>query len=701
MAGSINLANVALGFDASQITRGVDLTAGELRKLSGIVKSSESDLDKYSNSMRLLDVAQQKGAVTADRLAAAQDQLSKKYGIETYAMIEARQAAESLAKAKADELAKNQKIDSEMQLGIALRKQVATAEEMLAADTRIYSGYLKQGIIDLKTYNQLLESQARKYGIETDATRAATKAAHDLARTQKEQIEKQKQLDAEMQIGIALRKQVATADERMATSIKQYDTYLKQGIIDLQTYNRLLGQMQAKPMQTPMSGGGIAGDLKGTLAQYAGMAAAFAVVKKSLSLAAVAETNKIALEVLTGSTEKAKMLYDGFIALDRESPLSRSDFSRASQTLIGYGFAAEGTLPTLRALSQISAGNSDKFHALALAFGQVTANGRLMGQELLQMTNAQFNPLAEIARTTGRDISELNVAMQAGAISSGMVEDAFASATTGLGRFSGMNERLSQTAAGQYAKMQSDVQLLATEIGTNLMPAAKAFLDLLRAGSNGQGGSGFLSNIASAFSTGLEGIGAIASDAFTNLDGSSNGTKLTELRNRVNAAQMENDLRKEFVHVNTKADNERIAKTMAERENEKRMILERKKLADDTQKAAEVQHEKWAKQVAEDEKRQAKELKHQDDLAQREAKRILDIERRKDEVRRRDVAKGPGAGMEVGSAEAAKFIADQINQVLSDKMDPNGNPTRQQMDMQLNKLDELITVAKANGFRQI
>ena len=141
MAGSINLANVALGFDSSQITRGVDLSASEIRKLGAVVKSSESDLDKYASAMRLLDIAQQKGAVTSERLAAAQDHLAKKYGVETYAMIEARQASERLSKAEAEELARKQQLDKEMQLGLALRKQVATAEEKLAADTRLYGGY--------------------------------------------------------------------------------------------------------------------------------------------------------------------------------------------------------------------------------------------------------------------------------------------------------------------------------------------------------------------------------------------------------------------------------------------------------------------------------------------------------------------------------------------------------------------------------
>ena len=573
MAGSINLANVALGFDSSQITKGVDLSASEIRKLGAVVKSSESDLDKYASAMRLLDIAQQKGAVTSERLAAAQDQLAKKYGVETYAMIEARQAAERLEQSKL--------------------RQSEAAKQAAANEAR---------------YGEML------------------------AQSQRDQIARQKQLDSELQIGIALRKQVATADERMSASIKQYDTYLKQGIIDLQTYNRLLGQMQAKPMQTPMaSGGNIAGDLKSTLAQYAGLAAAFAGVKKSLSLAATAESNKISLEVLTGSVAKASMLYEGFIDLDRSSPLSRSDFSRASQTLIGYGYAAEGTLPKLRQLSEISIGNADKFQSLSLAFGQVTAAGRLMGQEVLQMVNAGFNPLQEISRTTGRSMIELKAAMEAGAISSKMVEDALASATSEGGRFYDMNERLKNSAAGQWAKMQSDVEMLATEIGTKLLPAAKSLMDLLSSGSNRDGSGGFFANTAEAFGTGLEGTLLAAQYGASSMDSKARGQaalKLGQFADRVTTEELTKQLTLEYKHVNTKEEKERIAANMAKKMADERKELEaiaaKEKAAADLKKDAEDAAEKAEKKAAKDKHKEIDDLSKKFEDAHN--KRIKDAE---------------------------------------------------------------------------
>jgi len=79
MAGTINLANVALGFDASKITRGVDLTAGEMRKLNGIFQGSISNVDKYNADLAILEKAHKTGAISADRMRQSIASLQEKY----------------------------------------------------------------------------------------------------------------------------------------------------------------------------------------------------------------------------------------------------------------------------------------------------------------------------------------------------------------------------------------------------------------------------------------------------------------------------------------------------------------------------------------------------------------------------------------------------------------------------------------------
>jgi tape measure domain-containing protein len=231
-------------------------------------------------------------------------------------------------------------------------------------------------------------------------------------------------------------------------------------------------------------------------------------------------------------------------------------------------------MPALRALSEVSIGNADRFQSLALAFGQVQANGRLMGQEVLQMVNAGFNPLQEISRTTGTSMLELKKQMENGAISSEMVSDAFKSATSEGGRFFEMNERLKNSAAGQYAKMKSDVELLATEIGTNLLPAAKSLMEIMNAGANSKGQGGLLAGIATNFSAGIEGMVAVASDAITNLDENSVGTKFDDFLARL--GKQEGDRQMEALkHVLTPAEQLIREKNMAAKADTERKELQR------------------------------------------------------------------------------------------------------------------------------
>jgi hypothetical protein len=118
-----------------------------------------------------------------------------------------------------------------------------------------------------------------------------------------------------------------------------------------------------------------------------------------------------------------------------------------------------------------------------------------MGQEVLQMVNAGFNPLQEISRTTGIAMTELRKQMEQGGISAQMVADAFKSATEEGGRFAGMNEKLAATLSGQFAKAGGDVKALAIEIGTALTPAVTALLEAFRTQATGGGTQALISTL--------------------------------------------------------------------------------------------------------------------------------------------------------------------------------------------------------------
>lgn len=92
--------------------------------------------------------------------------------------------------------------------------------------------------------------------------------------------------------------------------------------------------------------------------------------------------------------------------------------------MLGFGIESDKVMGYLKALGDISMGDSERFQSLALAFSQMSATGKLMGQDLLQMINAGFNPLKVISEETGKSIGELKDEMSQGKISAEMVQKA-------------------------------------------------------------------------------------------------------------------------------------------------------------------------------------------------------------------------------------------------------------------------------------
>ena len=177
------------------------------------------------------------------------------------------------------------------------------------------------------------------------------------------------------------------------------------------------------------------------------------------------EQMEVAITSLVGSTAKADVLIKDLKDFARMSPLTIKDLMEATQTMIGFGVEVEKIPRFIRALGDVTLGNSERFKSITLAFSQMTAAGRLMGQDNLQFINAGFNPLMYIAEKTGKTMKELRDEMQKGAISTKMVEDAFISATEAGGRFYQMSEKTSQTVAGQMNKLRDSIYRSLNDFG--------------------------------------------------------------------------------------------------------------------------------------------------------------------------------------------------------------------------------------------
>ncbi len=212
-----------------------------------------------------------------------------------------------------------------------------------------------------------------------------------------------------------------------------------------------------------------------------GLSAATAVLatKKALGLAADLETTTVAFTTMLGSGEAAKKMLEDIQKFAAATPFEMPGLQDAARTLLAFGFSQEDIMPTLKTLGDVSAGTGKDLKELAVIFGQIKSAGRLMGQDLLQLINAGFNPLQIMSEQTGRSMADLKKDMEAGKIGFDQVLGAFQAVTSEGGMFFNMMEEQSKTLSGRISTLKDAVNSVFREVGQALMPAAKEAVEEL------------------------------------------------------------------------------------------------------------------------------------------------------------------------------------------------------------------------------
>lgn len=185
---------------------------------------------------------------------------------------------------------------------------------------------------------------------------------------------------------------------------------------------------------------------------------------KVISIRSEMESLQTSFKTLAGEQVGGE-LFEQIKEYELLTPMIMQDLASGAQTMLAFNIPAQDVMQHLKAIGDISMGDSEKFKSLTLAFSQMSATGKLMGQDLLQMINAGFNPLQVISEQTGKSIGQLKEEMEKGAISTKMVQDAFHAAASEGGQFNGMLEAQSKTLKGAISNLEGAWQYMLNDIG--------------------------------------------------------------------------------------------------------------------------------------------------------------------------------------------------------------------------------------------
>ena len=297
-------------------------------------------------------------------------------------------------------------------------------------------GVVRDVAADVKRLGDAYRESVKSSPLTSDAKLAEWRAA-------------KKALDEEKASLFALTQEQATARLSVKKLRDEYALLRQEGGGTAETMNMLTGKL--KQMSGMILGGMGLKEL----------------ASRIISVRAEFESMETSLKVLLGGNEERLNNIMGQIKeYALASPLNTKDMVGAVQMMTSFGIEAEKSIDYLKAIGDISMGDTGKFNSLALAFSQMSSAGKLMGQDLMQMINAGFSPLEEISRKTGKSIGELKNEMSKGAITSKMVQDAFISATSAGGKFYGMASEGAKTLNGQISMLQESFDNMFNEIGS-------------------------------------------------------------------------------------------------------------------------------------------------------------------------------------------------------------------------------------------
>lgn len=195
------------------------------------------------------------------------------------------------------------------------------------------------------------------------------------------------------------------------------------------------------------------------------------IATKAISSAANFETLGIQLEILTGSAEKGKQLFQELAKYSAETPFELPDIVQATRTLLGSNIALKDVVATTKMLGDVSAGSGADIKSLAVVYGQVAGMTKLQGQDAMQFVSNGIPIWALLQKTTGKSIDQLRQLASEGQISFDIVNKALAQATMQGGMYYKATEKLSKSLGGLYSTLKDNVNIAFGELGSEMVKA--------------------------------------------------------------------------------------------------------------------------------------------------------------------------------------------------------------------------------------
>lgn len=221
--------------------------------------------------------------------------------------------------------------------------------------------------------------------------------------------------------------------------------------------------------------------IAGVTAAVAGLSAALgAAGDKFIGYNAKMEQTSIAFTSMLGSAQDAKVMMDQLRKFAADTPFEFEDIAPAAQQLKAFGFEAKDIIPTLTAVGNASAGlgrGAEGLKQMAFVMGQIKTTGKLMGQDVMQLSQLGIQVKDILAKNLGLAADQLSDIGNQGI----SADAAIKALTEGMNeRFPNMMAKMSNSFSGMLSTIKDNASQILGKIGEPLFNSMKNAIGKVR-----------------------------------------------------------------------------------------------------------------------------------------------------------------------------------------------------------------------------
>ena len=202
---------------------------------------------------------------------------------------------------------------------------------------------------------------------------------------------------------------------------------------------------------------------------------------------------KAGIEVFTKDAQKANSVMSELMDYAKATPFSIAGIAEETKNMMARGVATDLAVDSIKRLGMVSGGSQERLNRLSLAFSQIMTKGKLMQQDLNQLAEQGFNPLATIARASLKPnqqfeerLAEVTRAKEQGLVTSKHFAKALELETSKGGYYANLLNRMSKEVGGltsrlreMFLEMKLDVMAILDEQIKTALKSAIMYVSML------------------------------------------------------------------------------------------------------------------------------------------------------------------------------------------------------------------------------